>query len=118
MCLWKAIQSHYDAAPSVVDRTPQDTIARANCSFHSVDMHCEDRELEGPCPTCQNPNDVISVADWEYFRRHRPEDMIVTGFGRHRYDTDDYYILLTFDPEKREMYWFPLYSLRHKVSKA
>jgi hypothetical protein len=88
------------------------TIARANYSFHSVHMHCEDRELEGQCPTCQNPNDVFSVADWEYFRRHRPEDMIVTGFGRHRYDTDDCYILLTFDPEKREMYWSTLFAIK------
>jgi hypothetical protein len=94
------------------------SIARTNCGFHSVHMHCEDRELEGQSPTCQNPNDVFPVADWEYLRRHRPEDVIITGFGRHRYDTDDYYILLTFDPEKREMYSFPLYSLRHKVSPA
>jgi hypothetical protein len=89
-------------------------ISIVDCGLHSVHKHCEDKKLEGECPTCQNSSSVFPIPEWEYIHKHHPEDMIITGFGRHQLN-DSYYILLTFDPEKREMYWFPLYSLLYSL---
>jgi hypothetical protein len=85
-------------------------IVRADCGIHSFHASCEAEE--GIRPKCQYPTDVFPRGNEDYLERNRPEQMRITGYGYHRNETHKE-VLVTFHPEKREMYWYELRTLRH-----
>jgi hypothetical protein len=92
-------------------------VKRLRCGLHSVHGSCENITPGVDCPKCQNSIEIFPLGDYKYIEGHRPEDMIITGFGRHWYNKD-YHVLVNFHPEKREMYWYSLYVLRNKIGHA
>lgn len=81
---------------------------RTNCNIHSFHQNCFVEE--GACRKCQQPYDVFPLGPVDYLEGKSGEDMTITGFG-YQWPRSYKYVMVTFHPEGREMYWYSFRTL-------
>jgi hypothetical protein len=90
------------------------SILGADCGIHSFHDHCE--KEEGICPECQHPTDVFPLGNVKYLEKNRLENTVITGLGCHQ-NSERKYVLVSFHPEKREMYWYELDTAERQLGR-